>query len=250
VSGGSGGSAVVAESSDGGIGFVIGARLGLAAPTGTASTDEVLATGGTGADLPLSDFFGAGAGLELHGGVRFLRRVSGYLLYERDFFQAGRLLDDVTGYVSEVSVTSQTGGDNFGIGGSYDFMTGPFRVTGELALLPIHKYDATQSVDASAGCGSHKNTLSFSGNAGRLGVVGSVQLSRAIALTPTFEMTFGQFSHFEATTECETTTANPFQFVAANQTKTSKDLGSAKTHTTLFLGVGVDFYFGGSNPAK
>ncbi|HEY3234128.1 MAG TPA: hypothetical protein VGJ84_05400, partial [Polyangiaceae bacterium] len=142
--------------------------------------------------------------------------------------------------------------NTFGLGFSAGTPPGKFGGFGELGFAFVYKFNAIQQVSG-GNCGTQtawQNSLDYSGAGVRLGGGANIPLARFLQITPVLSYTLSQFSHFSAKTGCETGVSatdnryNLFTVIPASQGTVDTDINKPTTHGVLFLGVGVDVWYG------
>jgi hypothetical protein len=221
------GTATVTTSSEGTpVGFMVGLRIGAAIPTGTLlHVDAPVGTDGT--DLDTSKAFGAGATLELHGGVRIGRYFTPLI------YLAGQTLGSGDGY-GVAGLGGKPSGTTAGeIGAGVMIGSGPgkFGGFGEFELL-YNGFGLSHDVAS----GGEKCDVTAGGGALRFGGGGVFPAFGFLHVTPFATVTLGRFTNLN-TSHCP-----------ANFPSGKIPAGDERTHGMIVLGVGGDFIFGKDKP--
>ncbi len=208
------------------VGFMVGVRIGAAIPTGTLlHVDAPVGTNGT--DLDTSKAFGAGATLELHGGVRIGRYFTPLI------YLAGQTLGSGDGY-RVAGLEGKPSGTTAGeIGAGIMIGSGPgkFGGFGEFELL-YNGFGLSHDVAT----GGEKCDVTAGGGALRFGGGGVFPAFGFLHVTPFAEVTLGRFTNLN-TSHCP-----------ANFPSGKIPAGDERTHGMIVLGVGGDFIFGKDKP--
>lgn len=209
------------------VGFLLGARLGLAFPTGTVEQD-----------IASSDLVGPGVGLELHGGVRLFKYFTPLLFFDFDFLHPS----DKIKPPNSTSFNNSATASEIGLGvivGTPRNQAGGF---GELDAVFSQSYYLKHQV-VGVDC-----TISRTWSGGpmlRLGGGAVIPYGKLFHLTPFAMASIGKFNH--ETTEHSNGCAD----YGGDYGEDNVDLGKAdreRTHVLLFLGVGGDFVLGSDRP--
>ena len=240
---GGGGAGSKAEQK-GKFGFVLGARLGGIVPTGNLAKD-------TTGDIPITDYYGGGGGLELRGGVRFLDYFTAHLFGGGYGVKSGSAFDQPLHQTAagNTQIESQTVLAQAGVGLQAGTPVGQFGGFGELDFLFLNNFTTTQrisgdipdptkpapatvAIDCSADIVAKSNGV-------RLGGGMNIPLSRQFQLTP---LVMGTLA---TVTEVSVPACGPLR---DNTKKIGKDNRAA--HLTLFIGAGIDWLLGSDIPSK
>ena len=227
-----------------GVGFMAGLRIAGVVPTG--ELDANLADGqyAGDSDLTWSDVVGAGAGLELHGALRFARHYS-VVLFGGAYVLASQPggddlarfeLSQATGQQHDADeVTTTAAWLNGGVGMTLEFpvhRVRPFAEAGLYAerLLVAHEL----STGAGTTC-----TVSrvYSGGGLRLGVGALIPLLPFFGIAPYANVAAGVLTNADVDVTCAGTSLSSTQYST-----------NAGLHAVATLGVAGDFFFGGSRP--
>jgi hypothetical protein len=225
------------------IGFLVGLRLGGAIPTGTAFVDSA------GNEVPISEEFGGGGGIELHAGVRFMKYFTGVLFIEGYSLKPGSRLDELPEIQNEPTLEVQS--TPIASGGGLAVIVGTergrFGGFGELGFAPIHNFTINRDIDISGVGVRCSQTVTLSGAALRIGGGLSIPVADFLSLTPYVMATLGSFRDAESETDCPDT--DPTRQVVEAFTN-SHEIGDTAGHQLLVLGVGGDFLLGRDKPVE
>ncbi len=240
---GTGGGADDGPATDG-LGFVAGLRIAGVIPAG--QVDANLADGQypDATDLAMSDVVGGGAGLELHGGLRFARYYAVTVFGGAYALVAKPGADDLArfdvsnaaGQPSDLDeVTTTAAWVNGGVGFSMEFPLRRVRAFAEAGLL-VERLLLSHEV----GTGSaHTCTVSraYSGGGFRLGGGVLIPLLPWFGIAPYANVTAGAFTDADVNVTCDGSE------IADTHYQTD-----AALHAVMTVGVAGDFFFGGSRP--
>lgn len=199
-------------------GFMVGLRLGGAVPVGDAVKG-----------MSMSNLFGGGGSLELHGGVRLWKYFTPVLLFQGSALKAGSMPHGQ-------SATQAS----FGIGVIVGTQRNHFGAFGELDLIPYERYQTSQSIGSGTSSCTQTQTLTDVG--GRIGGGAVLPVSNFLHITPFIMGTLAAFSH-DAYAESGLPQACG---VLPQQGIPNGDIqnGNRKVHGLIFVGVGGDYVFG------
>jgi hypothetical protein len=217
-----------APEESGGVGFMLGLRLGGAYPAGKLREQE---PGGTSTDI--GDWFGPGGGLELHAGLRFARLFTVKLMAGGYVFDAGTQAKAASAGAQPDATTS---GSAAGIGlevGSPRGSTGAF---GEILLLPHHQ----MLVERKYHDDNCMETLKFSGGALGLGGGARIALGSSWRLAPFANLQLARFDRAKVETNCSAIDAQ------ADDVPQSEQAG----HSLFVIGLGGEYLLGADKPSK
>ncbi len=263
--GGSEGSAGAGGGGDapGGLGFVLSLRLSGVTPGGTAFTTPAGSALGD-REVPMTDLYGPGGGGEIRGGVRFLRYFTGHLLFGAYQMKSGTEFDKVATPLDSMDAESQARLTQFGIGVAGGTAPGKLGAFGEIDFMLVHNFTTTRALKGSQSTGlgnvAYNCDEDWLATGGGLRLAGGVNipLSPSFQLTPMLGVTFGGFSDFTVSGCDERTpngppapgSANADEYPIIDGLIRSGQDREGTTHTVGFLGIGVDWMFGGDIPSK
>lgn len=201
------------------IGFLAGARLGGAVPTGQA-LHFTGARGIVSQDINMSDVFQSGGGAELHLGVRIAQYFTPVLYAETEGLTPGSGFDRA----SKISGTTARSAGLGLIVGTAPHKLGGF---GELDFL-TESYSYTSTPNTS----TQECKVKASGGALRLGGGGFLPIVSFLNATAFAMITVGRFASLE--TSGNTCVVSGGDIPSDDQ----------RTHSSVFIGIGGDFVFG------
>jgi hypothetical protein len=209
---------------------MVGLRLGVVVPSGTLCTS----CGGMGtADLEVNEFFAAGGGAELHGGLRFAKYFTAVLFAEFHGMTGNSDGFPMADDIEAGQASARSGGLGILVGTPRNQVGG----FGELGILFRQEFlwqgtAANCTVDAT-----------LAGPALRIGGGGVFPVADFLHLAPFGLLSVGQFSSVTV----DQSGCLP-QLVDRLPSERTIDSENQATHTLFFVGVGGDVVFGGDRP--
>ncbi len=222
-------------------GFVLGLRMGGIVPTGNFAKDA-------DGDIPITDYYGGGGGLELRGGVRFAHLFTAHVFGGGYSIKSGSYFDDPAFDVEpgNTQIESQSTLTQGGVGVLVGTPPGQFGGFGELDFVFVNNFATTQTikgildnpqpppdkvpVDCSVDVTAKSRGV-------RLGGGVNIPLSRSFQLSPTVMGTIATI------TDEEVSDCGPFRDSSFEIPKNNR-----ATHMTLFVGAGIDWLLGSDIP--
>lgn len=223
------------SSSSSGFGYMLGLRLGASVPSG-----ELATLGPARTTVKLADVAKAGAGVELHGGVRFAKYFTPVFIIAGSALPPGPSFDNL-GDLAGVNATTTVSHTTAGLGVLVGTPRGKLGFFGELDFMLLDSLSA--ETEYSPGDCTEKST--FTGNSFRLGGGVVVPVASYLHLTPVLTAQFGSYREF--THEASGAGCAPYGVKSQSYEFKDSDRG---LHTLVFLGVGGDFVFGGDKSSK
>ena len=213
------------------VGFMVGLRLGVVVPSGTLCTS--CGAGGT-ADLETNEFFGASAGAEIHGGLRFAKYFTAVLFGEFHSLAGNSDGFPMAANIEAGQASARSGGLGILVGTPRNQVGG----FGELGILFRQEFlwegtAADCTVDAT-----------LAGPALRIGGGGVFPVADFLHLAPFGMLSVGQFTsvNVDQSSGCDPV------LVDRLPSERTIDSENQATHTLFFVGVGGDVVFGGDRP--
>ncbi len=226
----------------GGIGFMVGLRIGGAIPGG-----NVMSVAGT--DLRVDEFTKNGFGGGLNGGVRFLKHFTPFLYAEGYVHGVGPGLDQVPspGVELTTTITHRAGG----LGLMAHTERGKFGGFGEIGLGLLHEFVVSEQ--ASGGGLSCTVDTTLSGSAFRLGGGAMIPLAGDVFhLTPYANISLATFNNIEVKRAGSAADCGDLGGGTDGNSLNELDVGSTDIpesaqsgHTVFTVGIGGSFLFGG-----
>jgi hypothetical protein len=202
------------------VGFMLGARLGFASPSGQIVDGS-----------EMSDTFGPGGGLEVHGGVRFARHFTGKLMLGGYGFRPEREAE-----VESLRADNTTNLVNAGIALQAGSARGRLGGFGEIGYLFLHEFRVTNKL-TDANC---EITRILRAPALVIGGGASIPIGSSWHLTPFANYQWGTFDQLEVDSGCG--------FQPSGKPAFEKD--RQRGHGMLFIGIGGELLFGADKPVK
>jgi hypothetical protein len=233
-----------AETPAGGIGFMLGARMGGGTTFGDLRKDD-----------PIKDYYGPFFGVELRGGVRFARRYTAVLFGAGYAYQVGSKLNQFpvnNGSTADVTTTSGQGG----VGFQYAPPPREDGIFGEIDLLFVQRFETKRDLSVQNTTGSLQEscqqTLVANGNGLRLSGGYQFGVSRLFQLTPFLGLTFAQVRDVSLDSDCSDglTPADSGLRTTPWETDAGIPSGEQSVHGMVTVGIGGEFTFGSDNPSK
>jgi hypothetical protein len=227
-----------------GLGFMAGLRIAGVVPAGQLDSNLDDGQYAAASDLALSDVVGSGAGLELHGGLRFARYYSVMVFGGAYALVPKPGADDLAR--SEVSNATQEPHDQDEVTTTAAWLNGGVGVTMEFPIRRVRAFAGAGllaerlMLSQEVGAGSADScTVSRTYAGGSLRLAGGVliPLVPLFGIAPYASMTMGTFSDANVNVTCDGTS------IADDRYQTDAGL-----HTVTTVGVAGDFFFGGSRP--
>jgi hypothetical protein len=214
------------------IGFMVGLRLGGAIPGGSVGTPA------NGEELKMTDVVQAGGGVEIHGGVRLFKYVTGVVFFERHVLKPGDAdVLDLPNTMIDLEVTNTAFAQNFGIGAMVGTPRNQLGGFGELDLVLDHRFEILQKISSnSPGVDDCEQTRTARGPAFRIGGGMNIPVADFLHLTPFVMATLGQFTEIEIDSDCGGQIPRNLSGEIPEDNRAS--------HSLLFFGVGGDFLLG------
>ena len=227
-----------------GLGFMVGLRL--AGLVSAGELDGNLADGQytDASALALSDVVGSGAGLELHGGLRFAGRYSAVLFGGAYALMPKPGADDLARFEvsratgeprDEDDVTTTAVWVNGGIGMMMEFPLQRMRAFAEAGLL-AERLLLAHEVGAVPG-DTCTVSRAYSGGSLRLGGGVLIPIVPLFGVAPYASATVGTFTDADVNVTCDGDSLSDSHYPA-----------EAGVHAAMTLGVAGDFFFAGSRP--
>jgi len=233
-----------AGSSAAGLGFMVGLRIAGVVPAGQLDSNLDDGQYAAASDLALSDVVGGGAGLELHGGLRFARYYSvmvfggAYALVPKPGADdlARFEVSDATGQPHDSDeVTTTAAWLNGGVGFTMEFPIRRVRAFAGAGLL-AERLMLSQEVGAGS-ADACTVSRTYAGGSLRLGGGVLIPLVPLFGIAPYASLAMGTFSDASVNVTCDGSG------IADDQYQTDGGF-----HTVTTVGVAGDFFFGGSRP--
>jgi hypothetical protein len=208
-------------------GFMLGLRLGVAVPGGKMGTFA-------GADREVSDAFGTGGGIELHGGVRIAELVTAALFAELSALSTPDGLEPLDGF--DRTASARTLGFKVMIGTPRGRLGG----FGEVGFGVSHAFELEAT-----GLGGCQVKATAAGSVLRLGGGAVFPVGDHVHIVPFGALSVGSFSR-------EAYEASGCGPAITGSLPAGRDIPGDEqgTHSLLFFGVGGDFVFGADTPRR
>lgn len=221
----------VAEEDDSSVNLFVGLRIGASLPGGSLYDQ-----GGT--QVSMSDYFGAGAAVELNAGAWFARYFGAKIYLEGSSFTPGRRLARLDEF-DEATAYKKASAQAVGIAAMVGSPLRRFGAFGEVGLTFYERLAVTRDFEAEPNpCGTKfDQSIVFTGAAFRVGAGARIPVSRLFQLTPYVLASFGAANEVANDSSCAVLESSPTW-------PTSGDLDESVGHRMILFGLGGDLTFG------